>query len=393
MPHAKKTLVVKRVLSKKETEESVRTQLTDICRRSIGVTLTARGWEVRKPELAIANDGTKQVAIVVLNLHRYGQRDRDFTGTTATQWETICRKMLRQCRTYGWEVNNPEDSSVEVTSIPAEAVATAVASGEISDFAGAGIINIPDNWGEHFSHIYDRHDQIAEIVASIQTAKDTDMKIRNHCMLYGPAGCGKSEVGITLEKMFGEDVVLKLDATNTTKAGAENLILERDIIPPILILEELEKCNEANLPWLLGIMDDRGEVIKTNARIGTVRRKAPMLVICTINNLKKFEEFQEGALVNRFNVPLYFPTPDEDLLRKILLREVAKIPGGRLEWIEPALRFGLDVEKTFHARRLKAIMTNARDSLLDGSYQEARMRMMKRLADDQAVLNEFGVSY
>jgi hypothetical protein len=282
---------------------------------------------------------------------------------------------------------------VSTSTVTEDKVASAVASGEISDFAGGDAINIPDNWREYFSHIYNLEDQITELMSAIRTAKDTNMGIRNHCMLYGPSGCGKTECTLALEKMFGEDVVLKLDATNTTKAGAENLILERDVIPPILILEELEKCNEANLPWLLGVMDDRGEVVKTNARVGTIKRKAPMLVICTVNNLKKFEEYQEGALVNRFNVPIYHPMPTKDLLRKVLVREVAKLPGGKLEWVEPALDFGLNVEKTFQARRIKAIMTNARDGLLDGSYQKARLRMMASIERDAPALKEFGVSY
>ena len=64
--------------------------------------------------------------------------------------------------------------------------------------------------------------------------------------------------------------------------------------------------------------------------------------------------------------------PDRALLQKILLREVKKIPGGKEEWVAPALDYALDVEKTYKARRIKAIMTNARDRLLDGSYQAAR---------------------
>jgi MoxR-like ATPase len=385
MNHAKRIVVIQKSSTNRLNDDVVSRQLNEMARGAIGKSLGNRGWTARRPRVEHIELPDGWVCRALLSFHRDCRRS--FTQESLEAgWADITRKLLSRGKANRWgpetAVVGGKDGGFGVAERLSFPEPSAESKAAVPEFAGAAAITIPEDWQTHFAHIYDRDDQIAEIMASIRTAKDTNMEVRNHPMLYGPPGCGKTEIGLVLERMLGTDAVLKLDATNTTKAGAENLILEREPIPPILILEELEKCNEANVPWLLGIMDDRGEIIKTNARVGSVRRSAPMLVMCTVNDLAKFNEFQSGALVNRFNVPLYFPRPSRDLLRRILLREVSKIPGGRTEWVEPALDYAINFERTYQARRIKAIMSNARDGLLDGTFQAARERMSESQTAD-----------
>lgn len=412
MRSASKTLVAVKGSTNNLNADTMNNHLVDLCRRAIGKTLGRRGWSAKKPRIASEALAAGYIHTATIQFERSGQRK--FTKESVDeQWTTISRKFASYGKSKGWSLGRgapvvTQEVVVSVGRGKSKTLADAMTAlgdkassdkvpaqtkGYEREFGGADAIVFPDNWRSRFDHIYDRDYQISEVVQSILTAKETDMMVRNHVMMYGPPGCGKSEIGIALENTLGEQAVLKLDATSTTKAGAERLILERKPIPPIIVLEELEKCNEANLPWLLGIMDDRGEIIKTNAISGSKRKKAPCLVICTVNNLSKFEKFQEGALANRFNVPLYFAMPDRELLRKILVREVKKIPGGKESWVDPALEYALNVEKTYQARRIKAIMSNGRDRLLSGDYQKAQVTMQERRKSDEQKLKEFNVAF
>jgi MoxR-like ATPase len=184
--------------------------------------------------------------------------------------------------------------------------------------------------------------------------------------------------------MLGEDSVVKLDATSTTKAGAENLLLELDAVPPVLIIEEIEKCNPVNLPWLLGVMDDRAEIVKTNARIGSIRKEARCLVLATVNNLDEFKAIMAGALASRFKNQIYCPRPSRKILAKILLREVKEIAGDPA-WIKPALDWCLKEEKTNDPRRVCAIL-DGREKLLTGEYQ-ADMRAIRQAQEEDGMMD------
>src|SRR5439155_24406399 len=145
-------------------------------------------------------------------------------------------------------------------------------------------------------------------------------------------GCGKTEILLAVERMLGPGAVVKLDATMTSKAGAENLLLELAVVPPVLLVEELEKCDPANLPWLLGVLDQRGELIKTNARVGSVRKEARCLCLATVNDLGRFRAAFSGALASRFQHQVYCPRPGPEVLRRILVREVYA-RGGKEAWV------------------------------------------------------------
>lgn len=340
-----------------------------MAKRALGFHLN-QGWNFVGTPRVVSTE-TQGRYKLLLTLKRIGQRkfDLDKASVKADELEDAILRRLS-----GWR------RSPEITFVGQ--------NGEVSEYTVDKLLEFPDNIMERFSHIYDRDIQIKAILRSIEIARRTNMRVRNHGLLIGPPGGGKTEIGLALSAILGDVAVKRLDATATTKAGAERLLLDGEIVPPIIWIEEGEKANEANLPWLLGVLDSRGEIIKTTARMD-VRRLASCLVFMTVNDLEKFRSFHHGALLDRFSLPLYCPIPDEPLLRKILAREVEEIPDGNAAWIEPAIRFGLDVEKTYQIRRIKAIMTIGGNRLLDGSFQAEMTELMQRKEMDEQRLQDY----
>jgi hypothetical protein len=223
----------------------------------------------------------------------------------------------------------------------------------------------------HFDHIYDRTAQIERVLASVDVAIRTKMEHRYHCVLYGPPGCGKTEILLAVCKMLGDeyDAYIKFDATSTSKAGVEKLLLNPDIpVPPVMLIEEIEKTDENSLRWLLGILDQRGEMRKINARCN-LSRKAPMLCLATANNMSLFNGMLAGALSSRFAHKLYCGRPSREIISRILQREVTAA-GGNPEWIDIALRFAVDEMKLTDPREIIPICICGGDKLLTGEYQQ-----------------------
>jgi hypothetical protein len=358
--------------------------------KAIG-SLANSGWKARKAQITVSEadnvNSPRFRYVAAIKLNRRGQRAFD-EAVADKQSAVIADRALG--RMAGWRWMQADLAEHEnLLPLNGHLVPDQPEDIPIIPTAPGELLTLPDDSATFFTDIYDRDPQIREVLASISTARETNMEVRNHILLYGPPGCAKTTICLAIWKMLGDLAVKRLDATATTKAGAEKLLLEMDAIPPIVILEEAEKVNEANLPWLLGILDDRGEIIKTNARVGSVSRSAKCLVIATVNNIKKFRAFQEGALCDRFSVPLYCPRPDRALLQRILEREILRIPGGDPAWIDPTLDFALGVEKTFQPRRIMAIMSNGRERLLDGSYQAERTALIEVEKSDSEHEDEF----
>ncbi len=249
-------------------------------------------------------------------------------------------------------------------------------------------VKIPEDYMSFFSHIYARDAQIRLIRDSIAAAAATKFQKRTHCVLWGLPGCGKTEILLAFERMIGAQNFIKLDATMTTKAGAENFILDIQSVPPIIIIEEIEKCNPVNLPWLLGVMDDRGEIIKTNARIGSVRKEARCLILATANDYDEFKKMYSGALASRFKRDIYCPRPNKEILRMILAREVKEINGDP-RWIQPAIDYALSVRET-DPRRVMALL-DGRDRLLTGEYQADLTTIRDEMEADADMFTESNV--
>lgn len=236
---------------------------------------------------------------------------------------------------------------------------------------GYAPIVIPDTWESFFDHLYGLEPHIKRIRRSLDAAIVSNWRSRFHCALIGPPGCGKSDICQSIKAALGEEAVLEFDATSTTMAGAQKELAEREELPRVLLVEEIEKAPENSMSWLLSVLDLRGEIRKTTAR-GNILRDARMVAIATVNDLPTFKRVGFGALESRFSNKIFFQRPPRELLTRILEREVRRIDGN-MEWINPALDFAEEID-TSDPREIIAITLCGRDDLLDGSYQ-ADMRM------------------
>lgn len=337
-------------------------------KRVLGSTLINAGWGILPPRIESMDEPDAYKLVFTLR-RKAAQRRFDAEGAQSKALQ-IQERILGHLP--GWKIFSAADKTIE------------------KEYTVAEMLKFPDDIHDHFSHIYERDLHIREVLDSIALARDTDMRVRQHILLHGHPGCAKSELALVLPKIFGEHVVKKLDATSLTRAGAEKMLLDATIVPPIIILEEIEKTHESNLPWLLAVLDVRGELIKTTAR-KDVSRLTRCLVIATANNIDKLSTYQEGALADRFNNKLYCPLPDRPLLEKILRREVESIPGGNQAWVEPALDYALNVERTYQVRRALAIMALGRDRLLTGEYQREHQALRDRELKDAERITEFNI--
>lgn len=243
-------------------------------------------------------------------------------------------------------------------------MSTAQASAELIGYVD---VEIPDDFESNFAHLFGRDAHIARIRAALEAAIMSGWNSRFNCALVGPPGCGKSDICATIKKALGDDAVMEFDATATTAAGAIKELSEREILPRVLIVEEIEKADEKSLNYLMALCDIRSEIRKTTAR-NTIQRDIRMLVIATVNDLAGFERMASGALASRFANKIGFSRPSRDQLAMILDREVRKINGDPA-WIKPALDYAEERDMT-DPRQVIALCLCGRDKLVDGTYQK-----------------------
>src|SRR5215472_15818373 len=235
------------------------------------------------------------------------------------------------------------------------------------DFIGYTEVNIPDNYEDHFQHLFGLDSAFRRIRRAMEAGLISDWANRPHCALIGPPGCGKSDICQTIKKILGEEAVLEFDATATTAAGAIKELAEREILPRVLVVEEIEKADPKSLAFLLALCDLRGEIRKTTAR-ATIQRDTKVLVIATVNDYELFKTLQAGALASWFANTIWFQRPSRETLVRILTREVLKV-NGDLEWVTPAVDYaeesGID-----DPRMVIALCLCGREKLLSGEYQK-----------------------
>jgi hypothetical protein len=223
-----------------------------------------------------------------------------------------------------------------------------------------------------YKRYYGIESQIRMILSSLKSSIDSGGKRMTHSVLFGPPACGKTSVLNTLEEIVGKHNVLKLDATTTTKAGVEKLFLNT-VIPPIIILEEVEKANEDWLRNWLSLLDERSEIRKVSHK-ETIVKDIDILFFCTVNDSEKFNNLLDGALASRCKNKIYFPRPTEETIKKILFRDVQE-NGGKVEWVEPALL--LAKELNIDDPRVIISFLSGGDRLLDGSYQKDKKNCLE----------------
>ncbi len=344
---------------------------------------TSQGWEIKvtKHQPSNVENGWR----FRYDLSFVKTRGRTDKHTVADQFTTIVEFLTKAATGTKWQGNpwrlsfNPEaDDEAEPQDHPDGKPEIKAGKGkhDVKHVETKEFYKLKPSWDGVFDRIYDLPHQIELLTASIDTAVDTNYNVRGHCLLLGPPSCGKTTVAETAVQSLGEEDVayFRLDATSTTKAGIEKKLLESAFIPPIMVIEELEKFESTGiLKFLLGLLDDRAEINKMNARIGHQRREVRLLCIATVNDLQRLKESQAGALASRFPNQINFPVPSEKTISRILKREIReKYPNnGNEEWAEKAVSYVCGDENCFDVRRAISVCLVGRDKLLDGSYQEA----------------------
>lgn len=246
------------------------------------------------------------------------------------------------------------------------------------DLVGYAPLNLPGNWREHFTHLYDRDPQIMVVMSALEAALESEWVNRFHVALMGPPACGKTELLATIKRMCGSDAVMVLDCTATTQAGLTKDLAEREELPRVIIPEEIEKASEDALRVLLGLLDTRGEIRKMTAR-EKVNRECKVLMFATVNDVDKFRTLLSGALASRFAHQVYCPRPDRSLMRRILQREVGKI-NGNAKWVDPCLDY-LEGIRSSDPRQAIALCLCGRDGWLTGKYPDM-LKQISRIAQD-----------
>jgi hypothetical protein len=194
------------------------------------------------------------------------------------------------------------------------------------DQVGYAEVDIPDDWSTYFDHLFGLEYKVEMARDALQAGIDSGWNNRFHVVFHGPPGCGKSDIAHSIKRALGDDAVMEFDATATTGAGAIKDLAEREILPRIMVVEEIEKGDEKALDFLLALMDQRGEIRKVTAR-QTIEKSTKLFVIATVNNMDKLKSIRDGALASRFATKVKFGRPTRDQLEMILEREVAKVRG------------------------------------------------------------------
>jgi hypothetical protein len=235
-----------------------------------------------------------------------------------------------------------------------------------ADQIGYADCEIPTDWDSHFEHLYGLDPHIARVKAALAAAIASNFRNRFNTVLVGPPGCGKSDVALSMKAALGEHAVMSFDATSTTAAGLIKTLNDAEIMPRVIVFEEAEKASPDALQPLLGIADQRGEIVKTTAR-GTVDKSVKALCIATVNDFELFGKLQAGALASRFSNKVHFKRPEREVSMRILRREIAKVDGDQ-DWAGPAYDY-CESRGIVDVREMISICLCGADGLLDGSFQ------------------------
>jgi hypothetical protein len=342
------SIVLEKSSLRRLDEDTMRRNLRKIVGRSLAGDRTKWGWTCDKFNLPEpdSKDGEYRYS-VKLNFRKRKPGGEDLDDA---QFARLVEMASSACSGNGrWSLSGVGDQQV-----PAKACIE------------VGKINT--DLGQHFSHIYDREAQIQIVHSALMAFEFSERKNKFHSVLWGMPASAKTEILLAVERMVGPEAVFKLDATSTTKAGAEKILLESEVVPPILLIEEIEKTDENSLRWLLGLLDFRAEIRKTNYRIGTQFRKVDMFCLATANDMHLFNNLMSGALASRFSNKIYCPRPTPEIMRRILVREVDKVKGNPA-WIPPTLDYCARNEIN-DPRNAITICLCGQDKLLDGRYQD-----------------------
>jgi AAA domain (dynein-related subfamily) len=367
-------LVLTKQAQRNLQEKVIENQLTSLLASINTKSLAVRGWTLDKTidiasssyrgnkawrqRYAYGRGGAEYIYEMYLTLTFTRADDKK---PQSNEMPAILRKLDTRAQTPGfgkWSLESVDDEKYTAPDFKD--------TGE-SDLLGYAEIDLPENWPDYFSHLYGLDSHIARIRRALEAGIMSNWTNRYHCALVGPPGCGKSDICQSIKRALGEDAVLEFDATATTAAGAMKELSEREILPRILLVEEIEKADEKAMSFLLSVLDLRSEIRKVTAR-ATIQRDTKLFAIATVNDVPLFTKLQAGALESRFANKLWFRRPSREQLALILTREVNKISGNP-EWINHTLDY-CEYAGITDPRTVTAICLCGRDMLLTGEYQK-----------------------
>lgn len=236
---------------------------------------------------------------------------------------------------------------------------------------------------DSFKGIYGRAAQIRTAMSVLHAAFTTKMQRRHNILFWGYPGCAKSHLVNGIKSLLGEEAVLELDSTSTTKPGIEKIFLNglETGVPPVVVMEEIEKTDESALRVWLSALDERREIRKVNFNVAKVR-KIDIVCIATANDKVAFDKLfragnqsGRGALSSRFTKQIYVPRPDRAIMARILERDINQF-GGKPEWIEPCLELANKLD-TNDPREVLGMLVGG-DRLLDDSYQRDLLKIYEQ---------------
>lgn len=231
----------------------------------------------------------------------------------------------------------------------------------------------------HLGTLYDREPHIRLIHDSAFTHMKSGGKFRTHVLLYGPAASAKTTLLSGFKAMYEQDGVervMMIDATTTSKAGFETKLLSMasdGLLPEFIYIEEIEKQMKrvpAVFNCLLSIMDSRGTISRTNARIGSVTKETPVTVWATSNDEHFIKSYDSGAIWSRFQRRIKCEAPSRERVIQIVNDKIKNFPDGKAEWIIPAVELGWDYLGSRDPREIVALTLDGKDRLLDGTFQK-----------------------
>lgn len=254
-------------------------------------------------------------------------------------------------------IKNSPHAKVDISNIPVRKV-----SSDTLNLNPAG----------YFDHLLERDAQLDILLGGVHTfvqTLDQTPPIRSHLLLHGPAAGGKTSFTSAFMKMVGPEFCFQADCTTSTQAGILNELVDAATAPEFIILDEIDKADLDQFRWLLGVMDERAEIRVNNAKVGLIQKKMPSYVIATCNDIERVKRAMNGALASRFSDHVFCPRISDKAIHTSLKRYVEMVDGDE-RWIQPAIDFVRNVEKTDDLRRIQTVMLSGRDRLLDGSYQK-----------------------
>ena len=364
------------------------TQISRILERVLGGTY-GRGWKCTKKDKSENQTENGWEFCVEFGFKKVSGHAR----AEEKQWQKILEILHRACNSqqfnqYPWQIVGEvpfeiadtveivEESSAGVQHIlPSEQILTIQDLREkfphelLNDEEGKLIEKHPA-----FCELFGRSAHIRMLLSAIWGFIESNGEsVASHVLLYGLPACGKTALLRGIETLFGAGSVLKLDSTNTTRAGLERLFF-RDLkgeTPPLVFLEEIEKAQILFLQTFLSMLDIRMECRKLNFRQADAKL-VKFICFATANDLPALQnmmggkEHAQGALGSRFPWQIECPRPSLEELELILKREVANI-NGKPEWIPPCIELAKKLNEN-DPRRVISFL-NGRDRLISGNFQ------------------------